>query len=166
MKLMRGTTITDDMSKQEEILLIMKQDIYERIPNLFDIEEAQKQYPIEYIESINTVLIQELERYNDLLLEIRNSLITLEQAVKGLILMSTLLEVRRLFTKAQYFISSNRIEIYYCCNRELITEKHNVDSQSIMLFYTLRTKQFKFSNFCMSDMYKYASHSLSQIIQF
>lgn len=98
MTLLRGSIIMDDILKQHEILLTMKEDIYERMPKLFDIEEAQKRYPIQYIESINTVLIQELERYNDLLIEIKNSLSMLEKAVKGLILMTTLLEVYSLLT--------------------------------------------------------------------
>jgi len=93
MKLIRGTTVIDDLLKQDEILLNMKKDICDKMPKLFDIEEAQKRYPIEYMESINTVLIQELERYNDLLLEIINSLSTLEKAIKGLTLMTPLLEV-------------------------------------------------------------------------
>lgn len=93
MTLIRSAVIVGDVRKQDEILLNMKKDIYERIPNLFDIEEAQKRYPIMYIESMNTVLVQELERYNDLLTEIRNSLTTLEKAVKGFIVMTPLLEV-------------------------------------------------------------------------
>jgi len=93
MKLIRGTTVTDDILKQDELLLNIKKDIYDRIPKLFDIEEAQKRYPIEYMESINTVLIQELERYNDLLVEIINSLSILEKAVKGLTLMTPPIEV-------------------------------------------------------------------------
>lgn len=93
MTLIRSAVIVGDVRKQDEILLNMKKDIYERIPDLFDIEEAQKRYPITYIESMNTVLVQELERYNDLLAEIQNSLTTLEKAVKGFIVMTPLLEV-------------------------------------------------------------------------
>lgn len=93
MTLVRGAVIMGDISKQDEILMNMKEDIYERMPELFNIEEALKHYPIEYMESMNTVLIQELERYNSLLAEIRYSLIILEKAVKGLIIMTPLLEV-------------------------------------------------------------------------
>ncbi|XP_019696725.1 dynein heavy chain 7, axonemal [Harpegnathos saltator] len=88
----RGAVVTGDATKQDEILLNMKRDIYERMPDLFDIEEAQQRYPIEYVESMNTVLVQELERYNDLLTEIRSSLSMLEKAVKGLIVMTPSLE--------------------------------------------------------------------------
>lgn len=93
MTLIRGAVIVGDATKQDEILLNMKRDMYDRMPDLFDIEEAQKRYPIVYMESMNTVLVQELERYNDLLAEIRSSLTMLEKAVKGLIVMTPSLEV-------------------------------------------------------------------------
>ncbi|XP_026673034.1 dynein heavy chain 7, axonemal [Ceratina calcarata] len=93
MLLAQGAVTVGDPTKQDEMLLNLKKDIYERMPELFDVEEAQKQYPVLYHESMNTVLIQELERYNTLLYEIRNSLTMLEKAVKGLIVMTADLEV-------------------------------------------------------------------------
>ncbi|XP_015437708.1 PREDICTED: dynein heavy chain 7, axonemal-like [Dufourea novaeangliae] len=93
MLLVQGTGSAGDTSEQDEILLSMKKDIYDRMPNLFDIEEAQKRYPVVYVESMNTVLIQELERNNTLLREIRQSLSTLENAVKGLVVMTPDLEI-------------------------------------------------------------------------
>ncbi|XP_076648749.1 dynein heavy chain at 62B [Halictus rubicundus] len=92
MLLIQRTGTTGDTSKQDEILLNMKKDIYDRMPTLFDIEEAQKRYPVMYMESMNTVLIQELERYNTLLREVRQSLSMLENAVKGLVVMTPALE--------------------------------------------------------------------------
>lgn len=71
----------------------MKADIYERLPELFDLEEAQRLHPASYSESMNTVLIQEMERYNKLLKEMRNSMTMLEKAVKGMIVMTPDLEV-------------------------------------------------------------------------
>lgn len=89
----QGTVTVGDTSKQDELLLTMKKDIYDRMPELFDLEEAQKVYPVSYMESMNTVLIQEMERYNALLKVIRRSMAMLEKAVQGMIVMSPELEV-------------------------------------------------------------------------
>ncbi|CAG5101569.1 Similar to DNAH7: Dynein heavy chain 7, partial [Cotesia congregata] len=89
-----GVNATGDFgSKQDESLLVIKQDIYERLPDLFDLEAAVKNYPVRYDESMNTVLVQELERYNNLLGVIRTSLEMLENAIKGIIVMTTDLEI-------------------------------------------------------------------------
>ncbi|KAK2581073.1 hypothetical protein KPH14_006115 [Odynerus spinipes] len=93
MMMIQGTVTVGDTSQQDELLLLMKDNIYTKLPNLFDIEEAQKLYPTMYMDSMNTVLVQELERYNTLLWEIRNSLVMLEKAIKGLIVMTPALEV-------------------------------------------------------------------------
>ncbi|KAJ8683862.1 hypothetical protein QAD02_019654 [Eretmocerus hayati] len=85
---MQGGASMGDSSKQDEVLLSIKTDIFKRLPQPFDLEEAQKLHPASYSESMNTVLIQEMERYNVLLREIRNSLDMLEKAVKGLIVMT------------------------------------------------------------------------------
>lgn len=95
MMLIQGEVTIGDTTKQDEMLLNIKNDIYNRMPEPFDIEEAEKRYPIVYMESMNTVLIQELIRYNVLLHEIRESLDMLEKAVKGLIVMTPELEVLR-----------------------------------------------------------------------
>lgn len=93
MIMIQGTGATGDTSQQDELLLSMKRDMYNRLPELFDVEEAQKRYPVLYIQSMNTVLIQELERFNHLLSEMRRSLTMLDNAVKGLIVMTPALEV-------------------------------------------------------------------------
>ncbi|KAF3425858.1 hypothetical protein E2986_01736 [Frieseomelitta varia] len=93
MMLIKGEVTIGDTTKQDEMLLNIKNDIYDRMPEPFDIEEAEKRYPIVYMESMNTVLIQELIRYNVLLREIRESLDMLEKAVKGLIVMTPELEI-------------------------------------------------------------------------
>lgn len=93
MMLIQGTVAVGDAMKQDELLLLMKENIYSKLPNLFDIEEAHNLYPTMYMESMNTVLVQEMERYNILLAEMRNSLVMLERAIKGLIVMTSALEV-------------------------------------------------------------------------
>ena len=54
--------------------------------------QVQKKYPIKYEESMNTVVAQELTRYNRLLSTIHSSLSDIKKAIKGLLLMSPDLE--------------------------------------------------------------------------
>ena len=59
---------------------------------LFDTEAVGMQYPVVYEQSMNTVLIQECIRYNNLIAEMEASLPTLQKALKGLVVMSGELE--------------------------------------------------------------------------
>ena len=72
----------------EEVIGEVAESLVARLPPNFDIEMAEKKYPVDYYESMNTVLTQELTRVNTLLTVIRNSLVNLGKAVKGLVLMS------------------------------------------------------------------------------
>lgn len=92
--LVEGTGGSGEGGNTEGILVQMAAEILTKLPARFDIEIAQKKYPVDYNESMNTVLIQEMERFNKLLNEIKVSLLDLQKAVKGLIVMSPALDLQ------------------------------------------------------------------------
>ena len=49
---------------------------------MFDLEAAGAKFPVAYNESMNTVLVQEMERFNRLISVIRTTLKNLKKAVK------------------------------------------------------------------------------------
>jgi len=77
---------------EDEILGELAAGILERVPPNFDLEAVENKYPQDYYNSMNTVLVQELERANRLLVVVRNSLVDLGKAVKGLVLLSAELD--------------------------------------------------------------------------
>ena len=79
-------------SSAEETIGNVASDILLRLPRNFDIELTALKYPQDYNNSMNTVLVQELERVNVLLTTIRISLVNLGKAVKGLAIMSAELD--------------------------------------------------------------------------
>jgi len=62
--------------------------IEEKTPPAFDIEEVQQKYPTDYNESMNTVLTQEIVRYNKLLVIMIEMLAELQKALVGEVVMS------------------------------------------------------------------------------
>lgn len=120
----QGTVVIGDTSEQDKLLLAMKKDIYDRMPQLFDLEEAQKVFPVAYSESMNTVLIQEMERYNTLLKVIRSSMIMLENAVRGMIVMTPELEV----------ISP---EFFFCSKLQLLGKINLMNSSRLLNFFNV-----------------------------
>ncbi|XP_026741703.1 dynein heavy chain 12, axonemal [Trichoplusia ni] len=92
--LVEGTGSGGEGGNTEVILVQMAAEILSKLPDKFDVEVAQQKYPVDYSESMNTVLIQEMERFNKLLQEIKSSLLDLQKAVKGLIVMSPALDLQ------------------------------------------------------------------------
>ncbi|XP_030655837.1 dynein heavy chain 3, axonemal [Nomascus leucogenys] len=76
----------------QEVVEELAQDILSKLPKDFDLEEVMKLYPMVYEESMNTVLRQELIRFNRLTKVVRRSLIDLGRAIRGQVLMSSELE--------------------------------------------------------------------------
>ena len=79
-------------SSPEEVVERVCSDILVRLPTAFDLERARETYPVVYEESMNTVLCQELERFNNLSSVVRTSLQNVQKAIKGLIVMNAQLE--------------------------------------------------------------------------
>ncbi|XP_051269985.1 dynein axonemal heavy chain 1 isoform X2 [Dicentrarchus labrax] len=77
----------------EEIVEDIVSGIAEKIPQPFSLQEVMEKYPVLYEESMNTVLIQEVIRYNKLLAVISQSLGDIVKALKGLVVMSSELEL-------------------------------------------------------------------------
>uniref|UniRef100_A0A8D3AAF5 Dynein axonemal heavy chain 12 n=1 Tax=Scophthalmus maximus TaxID=52904 RepID=A0A8D3AAF5_SCOMX len=79
-------------SGSDNTLYDIANDILTKLPGNFDIEAALLKFPVLYEESMNTVLVQEMERYNTLCSVIRVSLQNLLKAIKGLVVMDAELE--------------------------------------------------------------------------
>jgi dynein heavy chain len=77
---------------REEVIEEIVAYVESRTPKPWNIDEVYEKYPTSYNESMNTVLIQELIRYNRLLDIMAESIKNAKKALKGLIVMSEELE--------------------------------------------------------------------------
>uniref|UniRef100_A0A8B9RRP5 Dynein axonemal heavy chain 1 n=1 Tax=Accipiter nisus TaxID=211598 RepID=A0A8B9RRP5_9AVES len=88
-------TFTLGGRSREEVGLVEEtsKDILAKLPALINLQEVIHKYPLLYEESMNTVLVQEVIRYNRLLEVIAQTLKDLLKALKGLVVMSSQLEL-------------------------------------------------------------------------
>ena len=87
-----GGNEDDDAKSPEQILFEVAKATREKFPEVFDMEIAKLKYPVKWDNSMNTVLVQELERFNALVNVITLSLKDIMDAVKGLTVMSSSIE--------------------------------------------------------------------------
>lgn len=78
-----GETSGAAVGETDKYLMVLCTDILSKLSKPFDLEVAKMKYPVEYSESMNTVLVQEMERFNKLLRVITSSLITMQKAIQG-----------------------------------------------------------------------------------
>uniref|UniRef100_A0A1B0AXU3 AAA+ ATPase domain-containing protein n=1 Tax=Glossina palpalis gambiensis TaxID=67801 RepID=A0A1B0AXU3_9MUSC len=76
----------------DQMLLDTINQIITAMPPNMDVDAAKKKYPVDYNESMNTVITQEMERFLKLQLEIRSSCRDIENAIDGIIVMTPELE--------------------------------------------------------------------------
>ncbi|CAL8264232.1 unnamed protein product [Arctogadus glacialis] len=76
----------------QELVDELAEDILSKLPADFDMQMVVEKYPVQYEESMNTVLRQELIRFNRLTQVVRQSLINTCKALKGQVVMSAELE--------------------------------------------------------------------------
>jgi dynein heavy chain len=77
---------------REAVIATLARDIESQLPPNFDIEAASRAYPVSYSNSLHTVLVQELVRFNRLTVAVKRTLSELQKAVKGEVVMSAELE--------------------------------------------------------------------------
>nr|CAH7763937.1 unnamed protein product [Callosobruchus chinensis] len=80
------------MKSPDEVVNEVAENILSRLPPNFDRDAACAKYPAIYSQSMNTVLIQEMTRFDLLLTTIKTSLENVQKAITGQIVMSVELE--------------------------------------------------------------------------
>ncbi|XP_062562978.1 dynein axonemal heavy chain 3 isoform X3 [Armigeres subalbatus] len=85
------STGSRDEQAIDPVLLICS-EVMKKLPESFDVEATAEKFPILYMNSMNTVLRQELTRFNRLLSFIKMSLIDVQRAIQGQISMIPELE--------------------------------------------------------------------------
>ncbi|XP_024940642.1 dynein heavy chain 2, axonemal [Cephus cinctus] len=82
---------SDEETNKEDKVMQLAGDIASKIPNIIDYETTERLIgPVKT--PLDVVLLQEIQRYNSLLVKTRSSLEDLQRGIKGLVLMSAELE--------------------------------------------------------------------------
>merc|ERR1712176_1211096 len=68
---------------EADLAMKMTQDILAQVREPFKIKEVEKRFPFKYEESMNSVLLQELARFNSLIEVIKETLNTLQKTLQG-----------------------------------------------------------------------------------
>lgn len=76
----------------EDTIFSIADSILEKMPTQYNMELAELKYPVRWEQSMNTVLCQELSRFNNLIATVVESLKEVKKAVRGLVVMSEDLE--------------------------------------------------------------------------
>ena len=89
-------------SSREQITIEAAKNMFDVLPMPMDEEATQMAFPVDYNESMNTLLCQEQVKFNKLLRVMRRTLYDVQRALKGLLVMSSDLErcCRCIFTQA------------------------------------------------------------------
>ena len=78
--------------RREDMVAGVAADILSKLRLEYDLEAVAAKFPVDWAESMNTVLTQELARFNRLLSLVHSSLAAVQKAMAGLVLMSGALE--------------------------------------------------------------------------
>jgi dynein heavy chain len=92
LSLQPATAVGSATKTRDEVIKEKVEQIRAKVPKVFNLEAISKKFPTRYEESMNTVLVQEIIRYNRLLKTIHTTLDDMLKALAGKVVMSAQLE--------------------------------------------------------------------------